>query len=85
MYLTGKVIEHVCACDYVLHCVSCVSLRPSGQQPVKLLCPWESPGNNTGVGCHAFLQGIFPTQGLILCLLCLLHWQAGSLPLGQRT
>ena len=23
----------------------------------------ESPGKNTGVGCHAFLQGIFPTQG----------------------
>ena len=26
--------------------------------------PWHSPGKNTGVGCHAFLQGIFPTQGL---------------------
>ena len=38
-------------------------------------------GKNTGVGCHALLQGIFPTQGLNLCLLCLLHWQAGSLPL----
>ena len=34
-----------------------------------------------GVGCHALLQGIFPTQGLNLRLLCLLHWQAGSLPL----
>ena len=30
----------------------------------RLLCPWDSPGKNTGVGCHAFLQGIFPTQGL---------------------
>ena len=28
------------------------------------LCPWDSPGQNTGVGCHALLQGIFPTQGL---------------------
>ena len=28
-----------------------------------LLCPWGSPGNNTEVGCHALLQGIFPTQG----------------------
>ena len=28
-----------------------------------LLCPWDSPGKNTGVGCHAVLQGIFPTQG----------------------
>jgi len=39
------------------------------------------PGKNTGMGFHALLQGIFPTQGLNLCLLCLLHWQAGSLPL----
>ena len=31
--------------------------------------------------CHALLQGIFPPQGLNLSLLCLLHWQAGSLPL----
>ena len=33
------------------------------------------------VGCYALLQGIFPTQGRNSCLLCLLHWQAGSLPL----
>ena len=36
---------------------------------------------NTGVECHALLHGIFPTQGSNLFLLCLLHWQAGSLPL----
>ena len=36
---------------------------------------------NTGVGCHALLQGIFLTQGLNPRLLHLLHWQAGSLPL----
>ena len=36
---------------------------------------------NTGMDCHALLQGIFPTQGSNLFLLCLLHWQAGSLPL----
>ena len=50
-------------------------------QPTRLLCSWDSPGKSTGVGCHALLQGIFPTQGLNLCLLHLLHWQAGSLPL----
>ena len=33
------------------------SLWPHGLQPAKLLCPWDSPGNNTGVGCHALLQG----------------------------
>ena len=38
-----------------------------------LLCPCDSPGKNTGVGCHALLQGIFPTQGL--------RWQADFLPL----
>ena len=57
------------------------SLRPAGLQPAGLLCPWDSPGKNIGVGCHALLQEIFPTQGLNLCLSCLLHWQAGSLPL----
>ena len=49
-------------------------------QSTRLLCPWDSPGKNTGVGCHFLLQGIFPTQGLNLHLLCLLHWQANSLP-----
>ena len=58
------------------------SVRPSGLQPARFLCPWQdSPGRNTGVGCHSLLPGIFPTQGSNLCLLCLLHWQAGSLPL----
>ena len=33
-----------------------------------------------GVGCHALLQGNFPTQGSNPCLLCLLHLQAESLP-----
>ena len=47
----------------------------------RLLCPWDSPGKNTGVGCHALLQGIFLTQRLNPLLLSLLHWQAGSLPL----
>ena len=28
-----------------------------------LLRPWDSPGKNTGAGCHSLLQGIFPTQG----------------------
>ena len=32
-------------------------------------------------GCHFLFQGIFPTQGLNPHVLCLLHWQAGSLPL----
>ena len=38
------------------------SLWPHGLQPTKLLCPWNFPGKNTGVGCHFLLRGIFPTQ-----------------------
>ena len=40
------------------------SVQPYGLQPSRVLCPWYFPGKNTGVGCHALLQGIFPTQGL---------------------
>ena len=40
------------------------SLPPQGLQSARLLCPWKSPGKNTGVGCHSLLQGIFLTQGL---------------------
>ena len=54
------------------------SLQPCGLQPIRLLCPWGSPGKSAGGGCHALLQGIFPTQGSNPSLLCLLHRQAGS-------
>ena len=53
---------HVCA--VLSHSYMSNSLQPHGLQPTRLLCPWDSPGKKTGVGCHAFLQGIFPTQGL---------------------
>ena len=57
-----------------------ISSLPYGLQPARLLCPWGSPGKHTEVGCHALLQGIFPTQRSNLHLLCLLHWQADALP-----
>ena len=41
---------------------SCLTLRPHGLQPSTVLCPWDFPGKNTGVGCHVLLQGIFQTQ-----------------------
>ena len=44
-------------------------LRPMA----RLLSPWDSPDKSNGVGCHALLQGIFPTQELNPCFLCLLH------------
>ena len=40
------------------------SVVSSALQPQGLYSPWNSPGQNTGVGCHSLLQGIFPTQGL---------------------
>ena len=49
--------------------------------PTRLPCSWDFPGKNTGMGCHALLQRIFPTQESNPRLLCLLHGQLGSLPL----
>ena len=54
------------------------SLQPQGLEPTRLLCLWDSPGKDTGAGCHFLLQEIFPTQGSKLHLLCLLNWQAGG-------
>ena len=53
------------------------SLQPHGLQPSRLLCPWNSPGKNTGVGSQSLWQGIFPTQewnpGLPHCRQILYH------------
>ena len=53
-------------------------LPPHILEPARLLCPWNSPGKNTGVGCHFLLQGIFPTQesnlGLLHCRHILYRW-----------
>ena len=47
----------------------CLQLQGLGS--ARLLCPWDSPGKNTGVGCHSLFQGIFLTQesnaGLLNC------------------
>ena len=57
------------------------TLRPHELQPARPLCPWNFPGKNTVVGCHALLQVIFPALGWNPCLLRLLNWKADSLPL----
>ena len=41
--------------------------------PARLLCPWDSLGENTGKDCHSLLQGVFPTQGSNPSPLHLLH------------
>ena len=58
-------------------------LWPHGLEPASLLCPWDLPGKNTGVGCHFLFQGIFLTQGSNPSLLCPLHRQADSLPMSH--
>jgi len=60
------------------------SLQPYKPQPARLLCPWDSPGKNTRVGCHALLPVIFTRQGSNLLLLHFRCWQMGSLPLAQE-
>ena len=67
-------LQYVCA--WVLSPVQLFGL-----QPAKLLCPCNFIGKNTGVGCHFLCQGIFPSQGLNLHLLCLLHWRQILYPL----
>ena len=54
---------------------SCPTLcSPMDCKACQLLCPWDFPGKNTGVGCHFLLQQIFLTQGSHPHLLpCLLH------------
>ena len=36
---------------------SCLTLAAHGLSPARLLCPWDSPGNSTGVGCHLLFLG----------------------------
>ena len=59
----GDSLHEIMCCAVPSRSVMSDSLLPHGLWPTRILCPWESPGKNTGVGCHALLQGIFPTQG----------------------
>ena len=65
----------VCVCVYV-----CVLSRVILFVTPRLLCPWNFPGKNIGVGYHILLQEI-STEGLNPCLL---HWQADSLSLSHQ-
>ena len=61
-------LSSIYACMYAVASVMADSLWPYGLQATGLTCPCDSPGKNTGVGCHALLQGIFPIQGSDPCL-----------------
>ena len=60
-FLKQSMCVHAC----VLSCFGHVTLWTAAS---RLLCPWDSPGKSTRVGCHALLQGIFLTQGSNECL-----------------
>ena len=59
----------VCVCVYAHTQEWFDSLWPRGLQPTRLLCPWNFPGKNTGVGCHFLSHRMFPTQGSNLSIL----------------
>jgi len=52
----------VCVCARMLS-QSCPTLWPHGLQLARILCQWDFPGRNIGVGCHVLLQGVLLTQG----------------------
>ena len=55
----------VCVCVCVFSCSVVSDFFQSHElQAARLLCPWNSPGKNTGVGCHFLCQKISSTQGL---------------------
>ena len=56
-------LNYLVCCAVLSRSVVSDSLRPHGLEPTRLLCPWNSPGRNTGVGSHSLLQRIFPPQG----------------------
>ena len=71
---------------YTLVMCTVTTVCPTLCNPVDCSLPGSSVhgdflGKNTGVGCHALLQGIFSIQVSNPHLLHLLHWQVGSLPL----
>ena len=71
--------KHVCMLSYVQLFVTPWSI--ARQTPLSL--GFSRQGDWSGWPCPP--PGIFQTQGSNPCLLCLLHWQAGSLPLGSAT
>ena len=78
VHLIASVNIVVCCCFMLLSCVRLwfpMDCSPPGSSVHELF-----PGKNYGVGCHFLLQGIFLIQGSDLCLL---HWQADSLPVSH--
>ena len=52
----GSQLYNCCCCCCCVASVVSDSVRPQKRQPTRLPRPWDSPGKNTGVGCHFLLQ-----------------------------
>ena len=80
---SGRPSTRPCVC--VRDSVVSDSLWPLGLRPTRLLCPWDFPGKNTGVGSCILLQVIFLTQGsnpgLLHCRQTLYHLSQQGSPL----
>ena len=63
--------KHTAAASAAESLQSCPTLRPHRRQPTRLLCPWDSPGKNTGVGCHFLLQCLKVKSESEVAQLCL--------------
>ena len=78
-------VIYVCA---VLCSAVSDSLWPHGLQPTRLLCPWDSPGKNPGVGCHFLFWGSswprdqtrISQDSYLLCKWILYHWATWEAP-----
>ena len=60
---TSECTQVYACCESVSRSVVSDSLWLHELWPTSFLCPWNSPGMNTGVGCHSLLQGIFQPRG----------------------
>ena len=73
-------IYKVYVCAVLSYCVMSNSfVTVAHQAPLSMGLPRQ----DTGVGCHFLLQGVFLTQGSNPHLLYILHWQEDSLPLSH--
>ena len=62
IFITFNFFSPLCMLKKKMHTQLCPTLQPCELEPARLLCPWDFPGKNTGVGCHFLLQGIFPPR-----------------------
>ena len=68
LHLNNFLCIYLCISLYLSLCLHvkslqlCLTLHNPMDSPTRLLCTWDSPSKNTGVGCRTLFQGIFPTQ-----------------------